>query len=1457
MLDKLIGFSIRNKLIVGLLTLGLAAWGLVSMYRIPVNSMPDVTSNQVSVITLSQNLSAEEVEQLITYPIELSLSNLPGVKEIRSTSRFGLSNITVVFKDDMGIYKPRQVIQEKLSKVKNKLPDDAQEPFLAPISTGLGEIYQYVLTTEEGYDSVYTARDLRTIQDWTVKRRMALTPGVAAVNSFGGDLKEYEVRIDPDRLNSMDVTISELFRALKGNNQNSGSAYIQKNNKAYYIRAEGLIKNKKEIRQTVVKTVDGDPMTVGDVAEVQIGHAKKYGAMTMNGIGEQVGGIVMMLRGANSKEVITNVKERIEKIREILPEGVKIKPFLDRSKLIDRAISTVATNLIEGGLIVIFVLVILLGSWRSGIIVGSVVPLSLLFAFIMMQFTGVRASLLSLGAIDFGIIVDGAVILTEYLVFKISQHSSELSRLTGREYRKRKDEIAQSTASEIMRSVLFGILIILVVFVPILTLTGVEGKMFKPMALTFGYAITGALLLCLTYVPMMGALLLKPHSPDKKTWGDRIMNGLYKAYSPVQGFSLRYRWLTLLLVLLLLGITYYRFGQMGANFIPTLREGDLVVDVNMDPSTSLERSKEVSSMLEKELLKFPEVTMAISRIGASEIPTDPHGLAKFHTYVSLKPHEQWKSASTLEGLQQKLDSALQVVPGAMTQINQPIQLRFNEMLTGMYQDIGVKLFGNDLDVLWNKANEAAGIIRQVDGASGVKVEQIAGLPQFKIDYDREEMAQYGLKIEKLNNIVKAISAGSKQGVIFEGEQRYSLDVKFDTTSQKNLEAIRNTMVSTPSGQKIPFKEVAAIEYSEGPAQISRDNTYRRITVGLNARGRDTESLVKEIQGKLDQQMQLPSGYYFEYGGDFENLRKAKKRLTIVVPVALLLILILLFFSLRSIKQALMIFIVVPLSAVGGVWILVMRDMTFSISGGIGFIVLFGVAVLDGSVLMNAFNKLKAEGVTDPRQRAIEGTKERFRQVILVSTVAICGFLPMATAVSTGASIQRPLSTVVIGGLISTAILTLVVLPVVYTLVEERSKDGRSVPGGSGASAVLLLIGLNFLPSLANGQEKSEAPEPPYTLEEALKLGKEQNPGLQADRKRVERRKELEKSTPDLGRVEPFYRTQEVGAIGEEGPPFNSSAFGVEQEDIAFPTVYIQRGKERKARTRASKERAALSERKLRRRITESYFRVTYRRSRLQLLKRMDSLLKNMRKAAEVRYKTGAATKLEQVSAIGKYEKVRLQKEKAQQELAQARQKLARWMNADSTVRVAMDSLEKYEPGLSLDSAQIRDHPVLRHQKARVDVARRQHKVEKNQWLPSFSLEYGNGTIGTTPFNSFRVSVGIPLWFWTRKSQVRASKLEQQVRKDEKRDLRLKLMDHYQQALRNLQKNQEELRYYRKEGLEISDELLRKAQKSYEAGDIDYLEQVQFLEQGIRMRIRYLNALYRYNLSAIEMEYLTR
>jgi len=928
MLENIIRFSLKNKLIIFLFTAFIIGFGIFSLTKIPIGAVPDITNNQVQVITTSRNLSTQDVEQFITYPVELEMANLPGVEEIRSVSKFGLSVVTIVFNDDMGTYLPRQLIAEKIKSASEKIPEGFGTPEMGPITTGLGEIYQYILDVKPGYENKYSTTDLRTIQDWIVKRQLSGIPGVVEVNTWGGFLKQYEVAINPNKLTAMNISIAEIYNALEKNNSVSGGGYIEKNDKAFFIRGEGLVGSLEDIKNIVVKN-DGSPIYIKDVAIVGFGSATRFGAITGNGEGEKVLGQIMMLKDGNSKEVIDTVKERVASIQSTLPEGVYINGFLERSELIGKTTFTVAENLILGSLIVIFVVVLLLGNWRSGLVVASVIPLSLLFAIILMRQFGVDANLMSLGAIDFGIIIDGAVIIVEFIAFQIMSKASQLSEINKTEKQAEIDQITLKSASKMMNSAIFGQLIILIVFIPILSLSGIEGKMFKPMAMTFSFALIGAMILCLTYVPVVSALFLKPSKQSAKNISVRLMHSLNKAYQPIINWALSNKKIVVVLSAILLASSIWIFNKMGGEFVPTLDEGDFVIQPVLKTGTSLGKTIEITTRIEQILLdNFPEVDQVVTRIGAAEVPTDPMSMEESDVIIKLKPKKEWTSAKSKDALADKFKEALTVIPGMEVEFTQPIEMRFNELVTGVRADVAIKIFGENLTVLANKADEIKRLIENVEGAADISVEKVEGLPQMNVKFNRSKIARYGLNISDLNDVISMGFAGKTAGSVFEGEKRFDLVLRLQENNRKNMESLQNLYVDTPSGTKVPLSELAEISYTTGPAQISRDDTKRRIVVGINVRNRDLQSVVNDVQHIIESKLKLPVGYTITYGGQFENLQSAKDRLLVAVPVALVLIFILLYFAFNSVKEALIVYSAIPLSAVGGILFIMVKRFTF-------------------------------------------------------------------------------------------------------------------------------------------------------------------------------------------------------------------------------------------------------------------------------------------------------------------------------------------------------------------------------------------------------------------------------------------------------------------------------------------------------------------------------------------------
>ena len=1063
MFQKLITYSIRHKLVIGVLSIALAIWGVWSLVHLPFDSTPDITDNQVQVITQAPSLGAQEVEQYVTTPVEMALANIPRIQERRSISRSGLSVITLVFDDAADIYWARSQVSQVVEQLEKELPKNT-ETEMGPIATGLGEIYHYTIRAKEGYEHQYSLTQLRTMQDWIVRKQLSGTPGVAEVSGWGGYVKQYEVAINTDQLNASGVSVSEVFDALQRNNANTGGSYIEENSNQYYIRGIGVVKNLEDVANITVKTVDGTPVKVGDVAKVQLGHATRFGAVTRNGEGEVVAGIAIMLKGENFQEVIKNVKERINQIQKSLPEGVVIEPFIDRTNLVDRVEGTIARNLIEGGLIVIFVLVIFLGNWRAGLVVASVIPLSMLFAFGMMKTFGIDGNLMSLGAIDFGMIVDSAVIIVEAVVTHIntghfSQPEVRAAYLAqcqnGRAAtpfaltQKQMDEEVHFSASRIRQSAAFGEIIIMIVYIPLMTLVGIEGKMFRPMALTVFFAILGAFILSLTYVPMASSLMLSRKVHTRKTFSDRVIEKLQAWYRPVLDWVLARNKDVITGAVALFCVSIVGFKYLGGEFIPSLEEGDFAVEMSMSQGTSLSQMVESCTKAEKLLKKeYPEIKQVVSRIGSAEIPTDPMPVERADIMIALKPKAEWTSAKTTPELMEKMEETLSAIPGLEAEISQPIQMRNNELLTGIKQDVAIKIFGDDLDVLTQQAGKVKKMIEDVPGVSGIFVEEVAGLPQIQVKYNHEKMAAYGVSVDDISEILETTFAGAVAGSLYEGDKKFDIVLRMDP-SQRNVETLEQLSIPLKDGTDIPLSQVADIDYSPAPAQVSHEDGARRIYVGFNVKGRDVQSTVEDIQEILDEKLKLPDGYYYNYGGEFENLQSATNRLMVVIPIALVIILLLLYATVKNVRESLFVFSAIPLAAIGGVWALWLRGMPFSISAGVGFIALFGVAVLNGIVLIGQMNQMQREektavklsasiGVTELiHHRIIESCMVRLRPVLMTALVASMGFLPMALSQGDGAEVQRPLATVVIGGLITSTLLTLLVLPAIYKTFTKK------------------------------------------------------------------------------------------------------------------------------------------------------------------------------------------------------------------------------------------------------------------------------------------------------------------------------------------------------------------------------------------------------------------------------------
>ncbi len=1454
MFDKIIDFSISHKTAIGIMTVLLIISGIYSMFHLKLDAIPDITNNQVQVITIAPTLASSEVEQLISYPIEKAVATIPDVLELRSVSRFGLSLVTVVFDESVDIYRARQQIGEKLRDAEKLIPKGVGEPELAPISTGLGEIYQYLIKVKPGYESRYSLSDLRTMQDWIVKRQLLGTPGIAEVSSLGGYIKQYEVALDPNRLRSLGISINEIFEALEKNNENTGAAYLDEKPYAYFIRGIGFVHNLDDIEKIVIKNVKNVPVLIRDVGKVQFGHANRYGAVVEAGKGEVTGGMVMMLKGENSVEVIKRVKDKITQIGKSLPEGVYIDSFIDRTKLINKTISTVMRNLLLGGLIVIFVLTILIGNLRAGLIVASMIPLSMLFAVIMMVLTGVSGNLMSLGAIDFGIIVDGAVIIVESVVFRLflsDHHNKGLIRLS----REQMDREVGISAKKMMRSATFGQIIILIVYLPVISLSGIEGKMFKPMAETVMYAVLGAFLLSLTYVPMMSALFLSRDTKHRVNISDHIMRFCHRMYDPVIRFALNYKLSVILASVVIFVISLIMFLRIDAVFVPSLEEGDLLILPKIQSGSSLSQSidtyGQVSDILKKE---FPEVIDVVAKIGVGEIPTDPTPMEAADMVVCLKDKKEWVSATTKDELIDKMKERLSGIPGVSYEFMQPIEARFNELMTGIRSDVAVKIFGDNMDTLALEASKLSSLISNIPGIGDMKVEQVVGLPQIIVRYNRDRISADGMNIKDLNKALKAGFAGEQAGIVYEGEKRFDLVVRLDKEHRNSIEDVKKLFVSLPSGQQIPLEQLADIQFEDGPQQIARDDGKRRITIGINVRNRDVRSLISDISKTVDKELKLPTGYYVTYGGQFENLMEARKRLAIAVPLALFLILILLYMTFRSVRETLLVFTAVPFAAIGGVFALYLRGIPFSVSAGVGFIALFGVAVLNGIVLISSFNQLRDEGIDDITERILKGVRMRLRPVLMTASVASMGFLPMAISHATGSEVQRPLATVVVGGLITATILTLVILPAIYALLESRWRS-RKKPV-SGKVLIMLLLMMVTMTGI-----RAQTHPQILTLEQCIDSALAKSPSIRAA--------VLEKDYYLAGKPAAVNIPKtEVGVVyGQSNSINNDDEFTI-QQSIEFPTVYIYQKELAKSQSLAAEFKLAQARNELVFQVRNQYFALLCLDAERGLLKSKDSLYALLEVAGERRFRAGETGSLEKMAA----QAARMQA------LYQLKQNESQWQSGLQKLKAVMNFRGNFVPdkvaplqelySLSPDTSLLTDNPVMQYLRQQTDIAGRQVKIEKAKLFPEISIGYFNKSlIGTQiidgmeqsftrsdRFSGIAGGLSIPVFFGAQGYKIKAAGLEQRISEQKYMQQKNELEAGYASFLNTFRLEKEMLLYYGNTAMPHSRLMIANAGKSMNAGEIGYPEYLKLIESALEIQGSYIDIQRKYfnTLSAIQL-----
>ncbi|MBD1366517.1 CusA/CzcA family heavy metal efflux RND transporter [Mucilaginibacter sp. ZT4R22] len=1445
MLNKIVEFSVRNKLIIGLFIFGLIGFGLYEVNRLPIDAVPDITDNQVQIITRTPSLGAPDVERLISFPIEQSCRNIPDVKEIRSFSRFGLSVVTIVFEDKAEIYWARQQVAERLNDITSTIPIEFGKPEMAPVTTGLGEIYQYSVRAKAGYEQKYDAMALRTIQDWIVRKQLLGLPGVADVSSFGGFLKQYEISVNPDRLKANNVSITDVFTALQKNNNNTGGAYIEHGPTVLFIRSEGLVGSLEDIGSIVVKNLpNGTPILIRDIGEVGLDHATRYGAMTWNGKQEVSGAVVMMLKGANSNEVIKNIKDKVIQIQKTLPEGVVIDAFLDRTKMVNNAISTVEHNLIEGIVIVLIVLIVFLGNFRAGLLVASVIPLAMLIAVILMNLFGVSGNLMSLGALDFGLIVDGAVIIVEAIMHHI--YLTDKTKISREEM----DTEVVTVSTRMQNVAVFGGLIILIVYIPIFTLQGIEGKMFKPMAQTVSFALIGAFILSLTYIPMMSSLFLSRNGKHEKNWSDRMMDFFLKHYQNALQRVIKHPKMVVAIASISFIVAVFILTRLGGEFIPKLEEGDFAVETRVLTGSSLQTSVNAIKQGSKILLtKFPEVEQVVGKTGSSEIPTDPMPIDASDMMVILKDKSKWTSASSFDELTTKMSKELEAVPGVSFGFQYPVQMRFNELMTGARQDVVCKIFGENLDTLAIFAKKLGAIAGSIKGARDIYIESITGMPQIVIRYKRAAIAEYGLNVEDINRVVNTAFAGQSSGTVYEGEKRFELVVRLAGAQRKQLSDVQNLLIPTPTGNQVPLQQVADVKIEEGPNQIQREDAQRRIIIGFNVLGRDVQSMVEELQQKVNTEIKLPPGYYATYGGAFENLNAAKKRLTIAVPVSLLLILLMLYLAFGSAKQGLLIFSAVPLSAIGGILALVVRGMPFSISAGVGFIALFGVAVLNGLVLISEFNRLRKEGWDDLRAIVIEGTKLRLRPVLMTASVASLGFLPMALSNGSGAEVQRPLATVVIGGLITATFLTLFVLPILYILFEK----GKTMKVPVKPAVILLLTSLGLFAGHAKAQT-------PISLKAAIDTAIKNNLALKSEKLNADY---LKRNT---GTGVTIPKTSITGEYGQINSAYNDNRLSVVQS-VNFPTVYTRQKELLNAEYQAGELNVNLRRRDMERSVTESFYHILYLKQKLQLLLSADSTYALFVKNANLRFDKGESNILEKTTAETQRAQIARQSEMLNSDLFIAYDRFRVLLNTTVDYRPEVGAFQLPVPMIT-DTA-FSNHPQALYLSQQQQVSKAQTLAEQAKLLPDLSLGYFNQSFNGTQtvngvnhnydggnrFSSVQLGVAIPLFGGAQKNRVSAFRIkEQQAQVDYQSGLQA-LQSRYKQATAEVGKYLQLVAYYEKTGLPNASLILKTANLQFTAGQVNYLEYVLLINQATAIRSEYTDAVNNLNQAIIQINSL--
>ncbi len=1417
MLNAIIRWSVNNKLLVGFLLIAWVSVGVFSLQRLPIDAVPDITNNQVQVITQSAALTALEIEKYVTQPLELELRNIPDLVEIRSISRMGLSVITVVFQDKVSPYLCRQMVSEKIAHTENLKAGIS--PALAPITTGLGEIYQYTLDVKPGFEDQFNLMKLRTLQDWIVKRQLAGIDGVVDISSFGGFVKQYQISVNPNRLLMAGIGFEQVFQALEQNNANAGGSYVEKEGAALYIRTEGMLDSKEAIEQIALTSKGNTVLRLGQVAKVELGHPVRYGAMSQNGKGETVGGIVMMLKGGNSGKTIEGVKARMEEIQGILPPGVVIKPFIDRSKLIEKTISTVRFNLIEGGIIVVVCLVLLLGSFRSGLLIASVIPLSMLFAFTLMNITGTSANLMSLGAIDFGLIVDGAVVIVEAILVQLSISGVAANR----------DQLAITSSGKIMNTALFGQLIILSVYLPIYALSGIEGKMFMPMALTVSFALAGSIILCLTYIPAASALFLNQNYLTKNR-SEEVIHSLSLKYQRFLNWVLPHQSIVLFAALGLYAFALWRLSQMGGEFLPKLEEGDFAIEARLPTGSSLSATIAKMNQAEKLLIdSFPEALRVVSKIGTSEIPTDPMPLESADVIVILKEKKDWRFGSMNE-LSDAMETMLSEVKGVTFEVQQPIEMRFNELMTGVKSDVAVKFFGANLDSLLLLAERFAAIAPSVEGVANVKVEPVQKTPQINIRYRRERLASYGLDVATANRSVQMAYAGEKAGLVYEEEKSFDLVVRLEGERRMNLDELPYLPIETKNGKWVSLNEIADINMVNAPTQISRDQAKRRVVVGVNIRNRDVESVVNDLRRALSAKISLPIGYTIQIGGEFENLQHAKQRLQLALPITLLLIFLFLFLAFRSLKLVALIFSAVPLATIGGIFALELRGMHFSISAAVGFIALFGVAVLNSMLLIQQYKSEELFGEIDP-EKLTKASASRLRPVLTTALVASLGFLPMALSNSAGAEVQKPLATVVIGGLITSTILTLFVLPVLFSFVEKIllrfSKRAFMV------TVLLLAFGAS------QAQDKST-----FNLQQALEFAQANNLYVKALESRKQSLKYAVGTAWEIPQTQVEYQRGQTQFL-----PIDYTV--VVSQSFQLPGVYNRQKHVLEALVLQSGSEVNLIKRELRRDIKLLFIKHFLAQRRLELLFKQDSVFQQALGIAGSRVATGESDRLMLQSL-----ETQLLQQEADKELYTNMLQLSALSLQQLLNTKEPPVLQSSLIAVSISKTEVSQHPLLDLAAQEKRVAEMQLHADKARWWPMISLGYVNQSVEKNRNLQYGMAgLSVPLFWAPYRARQRAGESLVEQKTLEAASIQMQLRNRLEMSNNQAANLQKRLQLYENSILKQARSQTSLAQRRWQSGQFDFFQFLLVIQQAWQAEWKALDLTEEWQIKLIEQEYL--